>query len=143
MSDRRLNPISDAELDRRWKAARAMMTARGLDALVMQNNNDWLGGYVKWFTDFPAYNGYPRTVIFHAGDPMTVIDMGPAGGRRGFEGREPCREIAALLDLVGNLGLELHEIVAEAVDGFTQQPDLGHGLHHCALFFARFGSVCL
>ena len=72
MSDRRLNPISDAELDRRWKAARAMMTARGLDALVMQNNNDWLGGYVKWFTDFPAYNGYPRTVIFHAGDPMTL-----------------------------------------------------------------------
>jgi Xaa-Pro aminopeptidase len=87
MSDRRLNPISDAELDRRWKAAREMMRERGLDALLMQNNNDWLGGYVKWFTDFPAYNGYPRTVIFHVNDAMTVVDMGPAGGRRGFEGK--------------------------------------------------------
>jgi Xaa-Pro aminopeptidase len=87
MTDRRLNPISDAELERRWKAARSLMRERGIDALVMQNSNEWLGGYVKWFTDFPAYNGYPRTVIFHADDLMTVIDMGPAGGRRGFEGR--------------------------------------------------------
>jgi Xaa-Pro aminopeptidase len=86
MSDRRLNPISDAELDRRWKAARAMMRERGLDALLMQNNNDWLGGYVKWFTDFPAYNGYPRTIIFHADDAMTVVDMGPSGERRSLQG---------------------------------------------------------
>ena len=86
MSDRRLNPISDAELERRWKAAREMMRERGLDALLMQNNNDWLGGYVKWFTDFPAYNGYPRTVIFHADDAMTVIDMGPSGATRSFGG---------------------------------------------------------
>jgi Xaa-Pro aminopeptidase len=86
MSDRRLNPISDAELDRRWKAARAMMREHGLDALLMQNNNDWLGGYVKWFTDFPAYNGYPRTIIFHADDAMTVVDMGPSGERRSLQG---------------------------------------------------------
>ena len=86
MSDRRLNPISDAELNRRWSAVRAGMKDRGLDALVMQNNNDWLGGYVKWFTDYPAYNGYPRTVIFHADDLMTVVDMGPAGSRRDLGG---------------------------------------------------------
>jgi len=30
----------------------------------MQSNNDWMGGYVKWFTDVPATNGYPVTVIF-------------------------------------------------------------------------------
>ncbi len=87
MSDRRLNPISDAELERRWAAIRSGMRERGIDALVMQNNNDWLGGYVKWFTDFPAYNGYPRTVIFHADDAMTVVDMGPAGVRRSFDGQ--------------------------------------------------------
>ena len=87
MSDRRLNPISDAELDRRWKAARAMMRDRGLDALVMQNNNDWLGGYVKWFTDFPAYNGYPRTVIFHAERRHDRGRHGSADGRRGFDGQ--------------------------------------------------------
>lgn len=87
MTDRRLNPISNAELERRWAAVRRMMRDHSLDALVMQNNNDWLGGYVKWFTDFPAYNGYPRTVIFHLNDAMTVVDMGPSGGRRGFEGK--------------------------------------------------------
>ena len=87
MSDRRLNPISDAELNRRWKAVRAGMADRGIDALVMQNNNDWLGGYVKWFTDFPAYNGYPRTVIFHAADAMTVVDMGPGGASRNLDGQ--------------------------------------------------------
>lgn len=75
--------VSDAEMARRWAAARAAMTARGWDALVMQGNNDWLGGYTKWFTDIPAHNGYPRTVVFHADDaPMTVVDMGPFGGRR-------------------------------------------------------------
>jgi Xaa-Pro aminopeptidase len=87
MSDRRLNPISNAELERRWAATRAMMREYNLDALVMQNNNDWLGGYVKWFTDFPAYNGYPRTVIFHLDDAMTVVDMGPAGDVRSFGGQ--------------------------------------------------------
>lgn len=87
MTERRLNPISDTELERRWTAIRKAMAERGLGALVMQNNNDWLGGYVKWFTDYPAYNGYPRTVIFHADDAMTVIDMGPAGQRRSLHGQ--------------------------------------------------------
>ncbi len=39
--------ISDAELQRRWTALRALMQAQNIDALVAQNNNDWLGGYVK------------------------------------------------------------------------------------------------
>jgi Xaa-Pro aminopeptidase len=86
MNERVLNPISTAELNRRWAAVRRAMQERAIDALIMQNSNDWLGGYVKWFTDFPAYNGYPRTVIFHAGDPMTVVDMGPRGARRKFDG---------------------------------------------------------
>jgi Xaa-Pro aminopeptidase len=85
--DQRLfNPISVAELERRWAAVRALMTERKIDALVMQQNNDWLGGYIRWFTDTPLSNGYPRTVIFHANEPMTVIDMGPRGGRRKLNG---------------------------------------------------------
>ncbi len=87
MNDRILNPVSTAELNRRWDAIRHAMKERNIDALVMQSNNDWLGGYVKWFTDFPAYNGYPRTVIFHANDHMTVVDMGPRGTRRRLEGK--------------------------------------------------------
>ncbi|MFT8246036.1 M24 family metallopeptidase [Roseomonas sp. BN140053] len=81
--------VSDAELERRWAAARAAMAERGLDALVMQNTNDWLGGHVKWFTDIPANNGYPRTVVFHAEEPMTVVEMGAFGVRRDLEGRDP------------------------------------------------------
>jgi Xaa-Pro aminopeptidase len=86
MDERLLNPISTRELERRWDAVRKAMAERKIDALVMQNNNDWLGGYVRWFTDTPLSNGYPRSVIFPACDPMTVVDMGPRGGRRKING---------------------------------------------------------
>ena len=88
MKERRLNPISDAELERRWSAVRTEMKERGVDALLMQSNNDWLGGYVKYFTDISANNGYPRSVIFHGGDPMTVVDMGPRGMTRSLGGKD-------------------------------------------------------
>src|ERR1700732_1244976 len=39
MNERLLTPISTAELERRWAAVRSEMGARGIDALVMQNNN--------------------------------------------------------------------------------------------------------
>jgi len=86
MDERLLNPISTRGLERRWDAVRKAMAERKIDALVMQNNNDWLGGYVRWFTDTPLSNGYPRSVIFPACDPMTVVDMGPRGGRRKING---------------------------------------------------------
>jgi Xaa-Pro aminopeptidase len=81
-------PISNRELERRWAAVRKEMAERRIDALVVQNNNDWLGGYVKWFTDLPAVNGYPRSVIFHAADLMTVVEMGPRGARRKVDGKD-------------------------------------------------------
>jgi Xaa-Pro aminopeptidase len=82
------HPISDQELARRWAATRAAMAAEGFDALVMQNSNDWLGGSVKWFTDIPALNGYPRSVIFHRDDLMSVIDNGPLGIVRKLDGSD-------------------------------------------------------
>jgi Xaa-Pro aminopeptidase len=88
MNERLLNPISDAELERRWAAVRKAMADEDVDALVVQSNNDWLGGHVKWLTDHPATNGYPKTVVFHANDWMTVIDMGPRGGRRKLGGND-------------------------------------------------------
>jgi Xaa-Pro aminopeptidase len=88
MDERLLNPISTRELERRWAAARKAMAERKIDALVMQNNNDWLGGYVRWFTDTPLSNGYPRSVIFPASDLMTVVDMGAKGARRKLDGSE-------------------------------------------------------
>ena len=88
MDERLLNPISTRELERRWAAARKGMAERDIDALLMQNNNDWLGGYVRWFTDTPLSNGYPRSVIFPASDAMTVVDMGGRGVRREVEGAD-------------------------------------------------------
>jgi Xaa-Pro aminopeptidase len=88
MNERLLNPVSDAELDRRWTAVRKAMADRGVEALIVQSNNDWLGGHAKWLTDYPATNGYPKTVVFHADDWMTVVDMGPRGGRRKLGGND-------------------------------------------------------
>src|SRR6266481_9623302 len=81
--------ISRQELERRWGAVRQEMEARGIDALVMQNASDWLGGYVKWFTDVPAHNDYPRNVIFHCNDLMTVVEMGHKDRRDRLDGNDP------------------------------------------------------
>lgn len=75
-----LYPISTRELERRWALIREEMRERKIDLLVMQNSSEHLGGYVKWFTDLPATNGYPKTVLFPFDDPMTLIEQGPFGG---------------------------------------------------------------
>ena len=80
MSERVVAPISDAELERRWAAVRREMAARKIDALLMQGNNDFMGGYVKYFTDLPATNGYPFTVVFPRDDLMTTVGQGPING---------------------------------------------------------------
>lgn len=83
----RLNgPISTKEMERRWAAVRAAMDARGIDVLLMQNTNDHMGGNVKYFTDIPATNGYPITVVFPKDDEMTMITMGPFGTDRALKG---------------------------------------------------------
>ena len=51
--------ISTSELERRRKAAREMMRDRKIDFLLMRNDEDFLGGYVKWFSDFSAQHSYP------------------------------------------------------------------------------------
>ena len=80
LSGRLQTPISTAELERRWAAVRAAMEREKIDVLLMQNNNDYMGGYVKYFTDLPAINGYPLTVVFPRDDLMTAVGMGPFGG---------------------------------------------------------------
>jgi len=86
MDDRRITRISTQELERRWNLVRDHLKERGVDALIVQSERDFTGGYVKWFTDIPAY--YPRTVIFHASDLMTVVEHGPAGRRRSLAGND-------------------------------------------------------
>ena len=80
LSERLQTPISTAELERRWTAVRAAMEQEKVDVLLMQNNNDHMGGYVKYFTDLPATNGYPLTVVFPRDDLMTLVSQGAFGG---------------------------------------------------------------
>lgn len=88
--------ISTSELERRWREVRKRMKEEEIDFLVMQNDNEWLGGYVKWFTDIPARNSYPMTVIFPIDEEMTTITCGgkppgdlgpPAWTMRGVKSR--------------------------------------------------------
>lgn len=71
-------PIPTRELERRWSLVREAMKKEGIDSLVMQNDNQWLGGYVRYFTDLPSEQAYPYTVIFPANDDMTLISSGSA-----------------------------------------------------------------
>jgi Xaa-Pro aminopeptidase len=67
------------ELERRWALIRAAMEDRGLDVLLAQANNDFMGGYIKYLSDLPATNGYVLTVVFPRDEPMTVIGQGAFG----------------------------------------------------------------
>jgi Xaa-Pro aminopeptidase len=82
LNNRALNAVSPAELQRRWSAVRAAMRMAGLDALVVQNSSDWVGGYIRWFTNQPATNGYPSSTVFPLEGAMTFIEQGPFGGVR-------------------------------------------------------------
>ena len=68
--------ISTGELERRWKTVRQAMKESSLDFLIMQNHNDVLGGYIKWFTDLSAYHDYTATVIFPRDEDMITIFHG-------------------------------------------------------------------
>src|SRR5471030_1695556 len=79
-ANERINaPISTAELERRWTAVRTAMAERSIDVLLMQANNDFMGGYVKYFTYLPATNGYPVTAVFPRDERMSVVGQGPFG----------------------------------------------------------------
>ena len=78
-SERLNHPLPSRELERRWAQIRAAMQEGGIDVLLAQANNDFMGGYVKYLTDLPATNGYVMTVIFPRDEPMTVIGQGAFG----------------------------------------------------------------
>jgi Xaa-Pro aminopeptidase len=86
---RMCNPVSDAELERRWAAARSHMRSAGIEALVMQNSNDFLGGYVRWFTGWPATHGYPRALVFPLEGLMTAVGQGNIDSVTEFDGKGP------------------------------------------------------
>src|ERR1700675_264989 len=81
-SSRVLTSVSAEELHRRWAAVRAVMRSRSIDALVVQNSSDWVGGYIRWFSNQPATNGYPSSVVFTLEGGISFIEQGPFGGLR-------------------------------------------------------------
>ena len=79
LSERLNRPISDGELERRWHAVRSAMETAGIDVLIAQANNDFMGSYVKWLTDLPATQGYFQTVVFPRDAGMVMIGQGGFG----------------------------------------------------------------
>jgi Xaa-Pro aminopeptidase len=75
-------PISTGELERRWKAIRTNMETRGVDVLVIQANNDYMGGTLRYLTDIPAGNGYPISFVFPREGATTLVCQGPFHGDR-------------------------------------------------------------
>jgi Xaa-Pro aminopeptidase len=81
-TSRAVNTVSLTEMQRRWAAVRAQMQHQQIDALVVQNSSDWVGGYVRWFCGEPATNGYATSLVFPLGGGMSLIEQGPFGGKR-------------------------------------------------------------
>jgi Xaa-Pro aminopeptidase len=79
---RTVNAVSNHELQRRWQAVRARMREQDIDALVVQNSSDWVGGYIRWFSNQPATNGYPSSLVFPLEGGMSFIEQGPFEGVR-------------------------------------------------------------
>lgn len=69
--------ISTETLEKRWSSVREFMKREKIDYLIVRNDEEFLGGYVKWFTDVPARHSYPYTVIFPVDEEMTMISCGP------------------------------------------------------------------
>ena len=84
------DPVSHAELRRRWAAARAAMAAPGIDALIVQGSNSASGGgYFRWFTGMSAGVANPNTVIVPPDGLMTLVCHGNEGGETNLGGRDP------------------------------------------------------
>lgn len=77
---RQVNLVSAPELQRRWQAVREHMRAEAVDALVVQNSSDWVGGYCRWFCGEPATNGYSTALVFPLEGLSSLIEQGPFGG---------------------------------------------------------------
>ena len=77
MKERLVKSVSTGELERRWKAAREVMKDRKIDFLVMRQDEEYYGGYVRWFSAITPRHSYPVTVIFAIDDEMTTIASSP------------------------------------------------------------------
>ncbi|MGV1047260.1 MAG: M24 family metallopeptidase [Solirubrobacterales bacterium] len=65
------------------------MADEGIDALLIYDNIDFMGGYVRYFSDVGTDPGYSMAIVFPAEGEMTVMTHGPfdpTGNRPPAEG---------------------------------------------------------
>jgi Xaa-Pro aminopeptidase len=124
-SERVNHPLPTRELERRWALIRSAMEERGIDVLLAQANNDFMGGYVKYLTDLPATNGYVLTVVFPRDEPMTVIGQGAFGldQRLAREGDGVRRGVGRLMGVPSYASAHYSagydaDLAAEALEGY-------------------------
>jgi len=75
--ERLVASVSAGEMERRWRAARDIMQDRKVDVLLMRQDEEYFGGYVRWFSGLVPRHSYPLTVIFPIDDEMTTITSSP------------------------------------------------------------------
>jgi len=90
LKERLTTCISTPELERRWKLARELMKENKIDFLLMRQDEEFLGGYVRWFSDFSARHSYPFTVIFHRGPSSAGRHLSAPVGGKGREAKTGC-----------------------------------------------------
>ena len=61
------------------------MASENIAALVVENNNNCVGGYVQWFSGIPATNGMPLSLVFPQDDEMTIVSHGQVDTRHEFD----------------------------------------------------------
>lgn len=117
-------PISNAELERRWSAVRERMAEQGIDVLVCQANNDYMGGAVRYLSDVPAGNGYPVSLVFPREGDATLVRQGPFHGEQNLpRGAGPLHGVARILTTpsyasVGYTRYYDAELIVKALSGF-------------------------
>jgi Xaa-Pro aminopeptidase len=89
IDERFCNPISEAELKRRWAAIRVAMAAQAVDALIIQGAHNLAGngGYARWFSGLSAPTTKSNVLIFPASGLMTLVCHGAFGGMSSFGGK--------------------------------------------------------
>jgi Xaa-Pro aminopeptidase len=90
-NDRLCNPVSLAELQRRWAAVRDGMGSSGIDAIVVQGSNNVAGGgaYARWLTGASAFSSQPQAIVFPRKGLMTSITHGPFDDASELDGSHP------------------------------------------------------
>ena len=69
------HPSTIGEMERRRAAVMQTLKQNEIDCIILYNYDNFLGGYTRYFTDYPVGN-YPTTVFFHRDGDVVVVGHG-------------------------------------------------------------------